>query len=75
MQNFSFKSLLNRKIYELKEGIKLLNNVNEKNPDSGKKDKTDLKKLKVEFQGKENNSMKNEINRKLDLVDLILEHN
>lgn len=59
----------------MKKGIKLLNNVNENNLDSGKKDKTDLKKLKVEFQGKENNSMKNEINRKLDLVDLILEHN
>ena len=74
LQNFSFKSLLNRKIYELKKGIKLLNNVNEKKSDPGKKDETDLKKLKVEFQEKGNNSMKNEINRKLDLVDLILEH-
>ena len=52
-----------------------MENENEKvKPDVGGKNETNLLKLKVEFLEKENNSLKNEINSKQDLVGSILEN-
>ena len=52
-----------------------MENENEKvKPDVGGKNETNLLKLKVEFLEKENNSLRNEISSKQDLVGSILEN-
>ena len=53
-----------------KNEMKLLHDENEKiKPHADEKDKINLLKLKVEFLAKQKNYLKNEINRKQDLLD------